>query len=164
MPVSIASTEPTPGPLPISQVLESAFDDRDIARQLVQVRSIDAEIARIRAARQDLRESTLGERIEQELALARSFAIEHAGESVRARLRRITDELRDRSIEIDTVQLEIETRRRVAVQEGTALTSGPETPVQIVAVQGDQIWPFDGEYWEDELQYYREYVTSICGR
>jgi len=35
------------------------------------------------------------------------------------------------------------------------------------AVQVDeehQVWPFDGEYWRDELGFYRQQVTSQCGR
>ena len=27
-----------------------------------------------------------------------------------------------------------------------------------------QMWPFDGEYWRDELGFYRQQVTSRCGR
>ena len=26
------------------------------------------------------------------------------------------------------------------------------------------IWPFDGEYWRDELGFYRQVVSSKCGR
>ena len=26
------------------------------------------------------------------------------------------------------------------------------------------IWPFDGEYWHDELGFYRQTITSKCGR
>ena len=76
----------------------------------------------------------------------------------------MTGSLRDHANEIDTVALEIDTRTRLALEQGERLTSEPERPVSIVAVQGDQIWPFDGEYWEDELPYYRELVTDLCER
>nr|MDQ3037219.1 hypothetical protein [Myxococcota bacterium] len=145
-------------------VLRSAFQDRELARQMIQVRSIDAELARIGASRAPLAGSTLALRLEQELSILRSLAVGRAGESVRARVRRIGDDLRARANEVDTVQLEIETARRRALQAGAPLTSSPERPVAIVAVQGDQMWPFDGEYWEDELPYYREAITSICAR
>jgi hypothetical protein len=26
------------------------------------------------------------------------------------------------------------------------------------------IWPFDGEYWRDELGFYRQVVTSKCAK
>ena len=31
----------------------------------------------------------------------------------------------------------------------------------IVAVQGDQVWPWDGEYWEDEVEHYREKARAL---
>ena len=37
----------------------------------------------------------------------------------------------------------------------------------VPALREDQIdlaiWPFDGEYWRDELGYYRQVVHSSCG-
>jgi hypothetical protein len=26
------------------------------------------------------------------------------------------------------------------------------------------LWPFNGEYWRDELGFYRQVVESACGR
>jgi hypothetical protein len=26
------------------------------------------------------------------------------------------------------------------------------------------MWPFDGEYWRDELGFYRQVVVSKCGK
>jgi len=141
----------------LGRVLQSAFEDRELARQLVHVGSIDAEAARLSAAGAPLRGSSLAARIAQEHAVARALAIERAGEAVRARLRWIADGLRDRANDADTA-----TRRREALASGLPLTTAPERPVPIVAVQGDQEWPFDGEYWEDEVEHYREAITSLC--
>ncbi|UJR82219.1 hypothetical protein [Sandaracinus amylolyticus] len=146
----------------LGRVLRTTFADREIARQLVLVRSIDAEIARVDRA--SFAGTSLAARVAQELAIQRALAVTRAGESVRTRIARLADELRARANEIDTVQLEIETARRRALEDGVPLTREPERPTSIVAVQGDQIWPFDGEYWDDELPYYREHVTSICTR
>ncbi|MBX7192409.1 MAG: hypothetical protein K1X94_10135 [Sandaracinaceae bacterium] len=146
----------------LGAVVRAALDDREIARLVVSVRAIDAESDRLAHARVELREGSLGLRLSQELALARSFAVELGGRLVRERLGRVIEALRDRSNEIDTVALEITTRTRTALERGEPLTREPERPVPIVAVQGDEVWPFDGEYWEDELPYYRELVTDLC--
>ena len=35
----------------------------------------------------------------------------------------------------------------------------------LIEIRDDEIkWPFDGEYWRDELGFYRQQVTSRCGR
>jgi len=34
-------------------------------------------------------------------------------------------------------------------------------------IQGDAehvVWPFEGEYWRDELGFYRQPIASQCGR
>jgi hypothetical protein len=148
----------------VAEVVRAALDDRELARLVVSVRAIDAESERLAHGRSELREGSLGMRIAQELALARSFTVELGGRLVRERLARVSGALRDRANEIDTVALEIDTVTRRALEDGAPLTSEPERPAPIVAVQGDQVWPFDGEYWEDELPYYRELVTDLCVR
>jgi len=38
-------------------------------------------------------------------------------------------------------------------------------PYGIVTTDDDHIrWPFDGEYWRDELGTYRQTVVNTCGR
>jgi hypothetical protein len=93
------------------------------------------------------------------VALARSFAEAQAGTLARERLQRISDELQDRINEVDTVELEITSMRR---REN--ITPRRARPPEIWAQQGDQYWPFDGEYWEDELPHYRQRVVNRCGR
>ncbi|MFN7700561.1 MAG: sigma-70 family RNA polymerase sigma factor [Deltaproteobacteria bacterium] len=146
------------------EVVRAALDDRELARLVVSVRAIEAEGERLAHAPSEIREGSLGMRIAQELALARSFTVELGGRLVRERLARVTGALRDRANEIDTIALELDTVTRRALESGAQLTSEPERPAPIVAVQGDQVWPFDGEYWEDELPYYRELVTDLCVR
>ena len=34
----------------------------------------------------------------------------------------------------------------------------------VIVDEEHQRWPFDGEYWRDELGFYRQQVTNQCGR
>ena len=36
--------------------------------------------------------------------------------------------------------------------------------LSVVVDEEHQMWPFDGEYWRDELGFYRQQVTPRCGR
>jgi hypothetical protein len=52
----------------------------------------------------------------------------------------------------------------IEIQTESELT-GPA--VQEAKIESDAehvIWPFEGEFWRDELGYYRQPVTSRCGR
>ena len=54
------------------EVVRAALDDRELARLVVSVRAIEAEGERLAHAPSEIREGSLGMRIAQELALARS--------------------------------------------------------------------------------------------
>jgi hypothetical protein len=69
--------------------------------------------------------------------------------------------------QVDTVSLEIDTYRRGEItaeleeQQRELQRSGG---LQVNVDEEHQMWPFDGEYWRDELGFYRQQVTSQCGR
>ena len=111
--------------------------------------------------------SGAGSRVLQDVALAKSFAVDQTGDLARGRYNRLIDELMDLSNQVDTVEVEIVSFRRDELDQ--------ETQDQFTAIagaaQGDvvvdeehQMWPFDGEYWRDELGFYRQQVTNQCGR
>jgi len=46
-----------------------------------------------------------------------------------------------------------------------ALTTAEESKANIVKPDEEHvIWPFNGEYWRDELGFYRQTITSKCTR
>jgi hypothetical protein len=47
-------------------------------------------------------------------------------------------------------------KARVTVEESKANIVKPD--------EEHVIWPFNGEYWRDELGFYRQTITSKCGR
>ena len=68
---------------------------------------------------------------------------------------------------IDTVELEIVTAQRGQLDQELQqqMTAAQRTGGGDVEVDEEhQLWPFDGEYWRDELGFYRQQVTNQCGR
>jgi hypothetical protein len=99
--------------------------------------------------------------------VAKSFAIEQTGDLARGRYTRLIDELNELINQVDTVSLEIDTYpRRDLGRDGRAACSSCSAPAASTSTgrRGAQMWPFDGEYWRDELGFYRQQVTSQCGR
>jgi hypothetical protein len=47
-------------------------------------------------------------------------------------------------------------QQQVTVQESRAN--------RVTADEEHYLWPFNGEYWRDELGFYRQVITSRCGR
>ena len=151
----------------IRGVVSSALSDRTLLRNVEYVRLLEAEEARLNQAPGEFRESSLGSRILQDIFVAKSFAIEQTGDLARGRYNRLISDLNELMTQVDTVELEIATYRRgelsqeMQEQQSQVSRSGG---LNVEVDEEHQMWPFDGEYWRDELGFYRQQVTSRCGR
>ena len=151
----------------IRGVVATALSDRTLLRNIEYVRVLEAEEARLGEAPAELQNSGLGARILQDVAVAKSFAVDQTGDLARARYNRLIDELADLTNQVDTVELEIVTAQRGQLdqelqQQMTEAQRGGGGDVEVD--EEHQLWPFDGEYWRDELGFYRQQVTNTCGR
>ena len=151
----------------IRGVVSSALSDRTLLRNVEYVRLLEAEEARLGQAPAEFRDSSLGSRILQDIFVAKSFAIDQTGDLARGRYNRLIDDLNELMNQVDTVELEIATYQRGQLsqemqeqQTQVARSGGLDVEVD----EEHQMWPFDGEYWRDELGFYRQQVTSQCGR
>ncbi len=157
-------------PAPLVPLALAALGDRTVRRDIAYVDRIDAEQAILRSLPVAVRESSLGARIFAGDAVARSFALEGAADLVRQRYRRALDELRDLENQATSISIEIlgATRGELALEaQGSHLPARGAHRPQIVAVdqwEEGLRWPFDGEYWADEIGTYRQRVTSRCTR
>jgi len=148
-------------------IVSSALGDRTLLRHIEYVRVLEAEEQRLTQAPAEFQNSSLGARILQDVAVAKSFAIDQTGELARTRYERLIDELADLSNQVDTVDLEIATYQRGQLDQELQeqMTEAQRSGGGDVEVDEEhQLWPFDGEYWRDELGYYRQQVTNQCGR
>ena len=151
----------------IRGVVSSALSDRTLLRHLEYVRLLEAEEARLNQAPDEFKNSSLGSRILQDIFVAKSFAIDQTGDLARGRYNRLIDELNELMNQVDTVELEIATFQRGQLsqemqQQQTEVARSGGLDVEVD--EEHQIWPFDGEYWRDELGFYRQQVSSQCGR
>lgn len=151
----------------IRGIVSSALSDRTLLRHLEYVRLLEAEEARLNQSPQEFQGSSLGSRILQDIFVAKSFAVDQTGDLARGRYNRLINELLELMNQVDTVELEIATYQRGQLsqemqeqQTQVARSGGLEVQVD----EEHQMWPFDGEYWRDELGFYRQQVTSQCGR
>jgi hypothetical protein len=104
----------------------------------------------------------------QTIMFTKDIAFDKAGQMAKARLTRVVEELRDLQGKVDAIDIEISTSDRtdtelslngVEMQRRLAIESKKRTP------DAEHIyWPFDGEYWRDELGYYLYSIKTKCGR
>ncbi len=151
----------------IRGIVASALSDRTLLRNLEYVRLLEAEEARLNQSPDEFKNSSLGSRILQDIFVAKSFAVDQTGDLARGRYNRLIEELSELMNQVDTVELEIATYTRgqlsqeMQEQQAAIQRSGG---LNVEVDEEHQVWPFDGEYWRDELGFYRQQVTSQCGR
>jgi len=151
----------------IRGVVSSTLSDRTLLRHLEYIRLLDLEAELLEARPAVFRDSPLGDRIRADLTVTRSFAIDGAGELVEARFERLVLDLDELMNQMDTVELEIYRVRREGLTEAQRAERERIRAAGGLEIEVDeehQVWPFDGEYWRDELPYYRQRVSSICTR
>jgi hypothetical protein len=151
----------------IKPVVELALSDRQLLRNLEYVSVLDAEAARFKKAKMSFQESPLGGDVKDQLQLARELAVRNAGQLARERYQRNLDELNEHLRNSAKILIDITAAQRN--QLDTALAGGQvsvaESKANIVKPDEEHVtWPFNGEYWRDELGFYRQTITSKCGR
>jgi len=148
-------------------VIRSALSDRQLLRHLSYVEALDEEDGRFKKAPQSFRDSPLGNDVKDALQLARDIALRNAGQLARERYQRNLDELNEHLRNNAKILIDINAARRNQLDAAIAGSQVSVQESQRNVVRPDEehvIWPFDGEYWRDELGFFRQTITSKCGR
>ncbi len=151
----------------IRPIVELALSDRQLLRNIEYVHVLDVEATRFKHAKHDFQESNLGADVKDALQLARDLAVRNAGELARQRYQRNLDELNEHLRDSAKILIDITAAQRNQLDQaiqGSQVTQA-ESKANIVKPDEEHvIWPFNGEYWRDELGFYRQSITSKCGR
>ncbi len=152
----------------VEPIVESALSDRNLLRNIEYVRLLEEEEKRFKKAPPTFQNSAIGTQVEQSLELAKTLAKKRAGKLARQRYQRYVDEMDEHIRNGDKILIDIVAAKRnlldQAITEGQV--SAAESRLFGVVNPDDEhfMWPFDGEYWRDELGFYRQEVQSACGR
>ncbi|MBT8468911.1 MAG: hypothetical protein KJN97_09195 [Deltaproteobacteria bacterium] len=151
----------------VRPIVSTALSDRTVLQHLEYVALLDMEEARLAKSGEAFAGSPVGGKILEDVSLAKAFAVDQAGDLARGRYQRLIRELRDLSNQVDTVELEIATFRRGQIDQELQqqMSLAKQSKGGDVNVDEEhQLWPFNGEWWRDELGFYRQQVTNLCTR
>ena len=114
------------------------------------------------------RTSPLGGDVTDALGLARDLAIRNAGTLARERYQRNLDELNEHLRDASKILIDITAAERNKLDQQVIsgqLTKEEAQTYGVVKPDDEHVlWPFNGEYWRDELGFYRQVVVSKCGK
>jgi len=107
-----------------------------------------------------------------ELVAEAGVVVERALRGVQRDIARYHDRLQElridlREIEIMFLDIRVKNRKRAAKKGPDAHSAAGLAPVErggVIAMAGSEsmVWPFEGEFWRDEVGAYRSFLTSRC--
>ncbi len=151
----------------VRPIVENALSDRQLLRNLEYVRVLDEEEARYKKAPASFRNSPVGNDVTDALGLARDLAIRNAGTLAKDRYQRYLDELNEHLRDASKILIDITAAERNKLDQqivsGQLSKEDAQTYGRVDPDEEHVLWPFNGEYWRDELGFYRQVVVSKCG-
>ncbi len=155
------------GPPEFESALHASLNDRELIQRLELVDSIDEETAVMDEMADSWQNSELAETLFQEASIARSFSTTDAGELVEGRLERLVGELGDLITQQNEILFEVARAERgeieADIRDGMIGEDGVDTADLDVSSE-EMYWEFTGEYWQDEIGFYRFDIQSECRR
>lgn len=152
----------------VEPLVQAALSDRQLLRNLAYVQFLEDEAKHFKSAPAAFQSSSVGPYVSEKNKEARRLAVKKAGELAMQRYQRYVDEMAEHLRNGEKILIDITAAQRnlldQAIKEGQV--SATESKLFGVVNPDDEhfIWPFDGEYWRDELGFYRQEVESACGR
>ena len=149
------------------KVLKLADTDQNVRRLVETVREVEREAGEALDRRGEaFRGSALGKSVQDRLAKARTALVEEAGLRARAKLEAERDQLRAMLAQALRIQIEVSRQEREALESSLAAGSRVEVVKNLRwthAVSDEQLyWPYQGEFWRDELGTYSYTLTKGC--
>jgi hypothetical protein len=151
----------------IAPVVKTSLSDRQLLRNLEYVRLLDEEENRFKRAPGSFKDAKVAELVQDSVHDARALAVRNTGELAMGRYQRNLDDLNEQLRNGQKILIDITAAQRNQLDQlmQNALTTAEESKANIVKPDDEHvIWPFNGEYWRDELGFYRQTITSQCTR
>jgi tetratricopeptide (TPR) repeat protein len=152
------------------RILKVAFTDRTLERLNGSILEVERETevlgSRSSGLRDAFRSSALARDLRDRLQRERRRLVEEAGARARAKLEYERDALRDLLQQALRIKIEVARNQREALEAqlgGGARAEALRDYRYSVAVSDEHLyWPYDGEFWRDELGTYTYTLTKGC--
>lgn len=155
------------------RLLKLTFQDKQMRELFDYLKEIDREIEVVNRAHSAWQSSSLASQLRRQLAQERQAKIVQAGQRARQRFLNASSELSDLlsqalKIQYETIGAEKDLLQSSANQSGSfTMRTRSQRKRQYITVSAPDdyvFWPFQGEYWVDELGYYRYRIRGECSR
>ncbi|HVR03601.1 MAG TPA: hypothetical protein VMT47_15800 [Polyangia bacterium] len=155
-------------PEQVERAARGVLGDLSLVKRFQYVEELDRELSQQDKAEPAWKSTNIAQTVFADLTLQRSLAVNEAGDLARRRIIRLTDELaqlikRVIKIEYEILQGQKGALEQEVIQEQQIIQGPNARHAEEIRVDDEhQMWPFTGEYWRDELGYYRVRIGNKC--
>ncbi len=155
-------------PTQVERAARGVLGDLSLVKRFQYVEELDRELKQHEKAEPAWKSTNIAQTVFADLTLQRSLAVNEAGDLARRRIVRLTDELAQLIKRVIKIEYEILQGQRGALEqeviEEQQIINGPNAKRsdEIRVDDEHEMWPFKGEYWRDELGYYRVRIGNKC--
>lgn len=150
----------------LERILRLALTDQDLKKTNDSILELEEEMDGYASRSDTFKYSELSKRLIEDLKVQRSQLIDKAGIMAKGKLENELGELKKLLANGLRIKFETTTKEKEFLEE--QLKQGGKTEIvkryrYSVAVADDQLyWPYEGEYWRDELGTYQYTLTKGC--
>jgi tetratricopeptide (TPR) repeat protein len=149
------------------KIMKLAHTDQNVRQLAASIREVEDEMDHgIGGRRSEFRQSALAKRLGEALAAEKATLIEEAGARARGKLEYERDQLRTLLAQALRIRIEVSRKEREALEGSLAKGSQVDVVRDLkysTAVSDEHLyWPYEGEFWRDELGTYSYTLTKGC--
>ena len=154
----------------VERAARAVLTDRSLAKRFEYVRELDKELAAHDKADVAWKSTAVANNIFSDIGVNRALMVNEAGEMARKRIERLVGEFAALTVRVTKIKYEILEGEKRFEEEDLRNENQKDRNrkgKEIVTINVDdehQFWPFTGEYWRDELGYYRYKLANKCGQ
>ena len=149
----------------------AVLSDRSLVKRFEYVDELTRELNQHDRADTSWKNTNIAQTILADLTLQKSLAMNEGGDLSRRRIKRLTDELAQLIKRVIKIEYEIlqgtkgDLEQEVQQEQQIVPGAGPQRRAEDIRADDEHdMWPFTGEYWKDELGYYRVKIVNKCAK
>ncbi|MFH1132815.1 MAG: hypothetical protein V1754_15890 [Pseudomonadota bacterium] len=151
----------------VGRLVRSVLADRTLRKTFEYVEELERELKQVKGADPAWKATAIAGVVLQDLMLQKSLAERDAGDLAQRRIRRLFKEVTELHKQALKAEYEIISGQKNELEATVRKELVLPADVRPPDIQPDDehlLWPFDGEYWRDELGYYRYKIVSRCNQ
>jgi tetratricopeptide (TPR) repeat protein len=152
----------------VERAARAVLSDRSLVRRFDAIRELDRELVQLERADASWKSTSVATNLNSEIGVTRALAVNEAGEIARKRVERLVNEFRVLITRVIKIEYEILQGEKGSLEEDVKSESQSDSSGRVKDISNVRIddehefWPFMGEYWRDELGYYRYKLLNKC--